>query len=80
MAELQQLKTDNKSKIATAETKIAELKQNQETQVLSTQPIISGFDGLMARVNALGELPWMPSLFIFLLFLAIETRPYLPNC
>ena len=26
-------------------------------------------------VNALGELPWLPSFFIFLLFLAIETSP-----
>jgi len=43
--------------------------------VSSTQPIIDGFDGLMARVNALGELPWLPSFFIFLLFLAIETSP-----
>ena len=33
------------------------------------------FDGLMARVNALGKLPWLPSLFLFLLFLAIETSP-----
>jgi len=37
--------------------------------------IIDSFDGLMARVNALGSLPWLPSLFIFLLFLAIETSP-----
>ena len=29
----------------------------------------------MARVNALGTLPWLPSFFIFLLFLAIETSP-----
>lgn len=26
-------------------------------------------------VNTLGELPWLPSFFIFLLFLAIETSP-----
>lgn len=39
------------------------------------QPIIEGFDGLMVRVNALGKLPWLPSFFIFLLFLAIETSP-----
>jgi hypothetical protein len=31
----------------------------------------------MARVNALGKLPWLPSFFIFLLFLAIETSPIL---
>ena len=29
----------------------------------------------MARINALGKLPWFPSFFIFLLFLAIETAP-----
>ena len=31
----------------------------------------------MARVNALNKLPWLPSFFIFLLFLAIETSPIL---
>jgi len=31
----------------------------------------------MARINALQELPWLPSFFIFLLFLAIETSPIL---
>ena len=31
----------------------------------------------MARIDALGKLPWFPSFFIFLLFLAIETAPIL---
>ncbi|RKE98446.1 uncharacterized protein DUF4407 [Ichthyenterobacterium magnum] len=75
LLELQQLKTDNKTKIAQIETQIAQLKTNYNTQVITTQPIIDGFDGLMARVNALGTLPWLPSFFIFLLFLAIETSP-----
>ena len=39
------------------------------------RPIIDGFDGLMARINALEALPAMPSLFILLLFIAIETAP-----
>ena len=43
----------------------------------NTQPIIDNYDGLMARVNALNKLPWLPSFFIFLLFLAIETSPIL---
>lgn len=77
LAELQQLKIDNKAKIADAETKIAALKGDYETKVVSSQPIINNFDGLMARVNALGKLPWLPSFFIFLLFLAIETSPIL---
>nr|WP_321221855.1 DUF4407 domain-containing protein [uncultured Psychroserpens sp.] len=75
LAELQQLKTDNKAKIAATENQIAQLNSNYDTQVATTQPIIDGFDGLMARVNALGELPFLPSLFILLLFLAIETSP-----
>ena len=44
-------------------------------QVNGSQPLIDGFDGLMARISALDELPWFPSFFIFLLFLAIETSP-----
>ncbi len=75
LADLQNLKKENKSKILAAETKIAELKGDYNTQVLNTQPIINNFDGLMARINALSKLPWLPSFFIFLLFLAIETAP-----
>lgn len=75
LAELNTLKADNKSKIATIETEIAQLNADYANKVTNTQPIIDGFDGLMARINALGKLPWLPSLFIFLLFLAIETSP-----
>lgn len=75
LQELQQLKEANKSKIETKEGQIASLITNQKTQEATTQPIIDGFDGLMARINALDSLPWLPSFFIFLLFLAIETSP-----
>lgn len=75
LAELQQLKTENKAKITATENEITALKSDYETRVVNTQPIINNFDGLMARVNALSELPWLPSFFIFLLFLAIETSP-----
>lgn len=75
LAELQQLRIENKEKIAATEIQIAQLNLDYDTQVATSQPIIDGFDGLMARVNALNELPWLPSLFIFLLFLAIETSP-----
>ena len=77
LAELQQLKSENKSKILAAENKLAQLNLEEETLVSKTQPIINNFDGLMARINALGKLPWLPSFFIFLLFLAIETSPIL---
>ncbi|MCF7568296.1 DUF4407 domain-containing protein [Sabulilitoribacter arenilitoris] len=75
LAELQELKAENKAKITATENEIAKLKGDYEKQIVDTQPIISNFDGLMARVNALGKLPWLPSFFIFLLFLAIETSP-----
>ena len=74
-AELQQLKTDNKAKISTIEGELSQLNLDYQLQVTNTQPIIDGFDGLMARLNALNTLPWLPSFFIFLLFLAIETSP-----
>ncbi|MCH4551754.1 DUF4407 domain-containing protein [Aestuariibaculum lutulentum] len=75
LAELQQLKTDNAEKIKAIESEIANLKSDYDNQVTTSQPVISNFDGLMARVDALNKLPWLPSFFIFLLFLAIETSP-----
>lgn len=75
LLELQQLKNENKIKINEKEAQIVALVAKQNGQVVKSQPIIDGFDGLMARINALNELPWLPSFFIFLLFLAIETSP-----
>ena len=75
LASLNQLKKDNFEKIKNKETSIATLIEQQKLTETKSQPIISNFDGLMARVNALGKLPWLPSFFIFLLFLAIETSP-----
>jgi hypothetical protein len=72
---LQELKEANNLKIADKETAIASLSLAYADKLKNTQPIIDGFDGLMARVNALNKLPWLPSFFIFLLFLAIETSP-----
>lgn len=75
LAELKQLREANNTKIAEKEAEIAQLKQDYTQKVTDTQPVIDGFDGLMARINALDKLPWLPSFFIFLLFLAIETSP-----
>lgn len=75
LAELNQLKKDNAAKIETKELAIASLMESQKLNETKTQPIIANFDGLMARINALDKLPWLPSFFIFLLFLAIETSP-----
>jgi hypothetical protein len=75
LSALNQLKKNNSEKTKNKETAIATLLENQKLAESKTQPIISNFDGLMARVEALGKLPWLPSFFIFLLFLAIETSP-----
>ena len=74
---LQELRNTNIEKIKAAEAKIETISMAYQAKVSETQPVIDGFDGLMARVNALNKLPWLPSLFIFLLFLAIETSPIL---
>ena len=75
LKELQQLKQENKLKISEKELQINTLTQQQNNKFANSQPIIDGFDGLMARITALNSLPWIPSFFIFLLFLAIETTP-----
>jgi hypothetical protein len=74
---LNQLKQANSEKIKNKETAIATLLERQKISEAKTQPVIANFDGLMARINALDKLPWLPSFFIFLLFLAIETSPIL---
>ena len=75
LAELRDLKKLNSQKIEAIESQLAALNAEYAETVKNSQPIIDGFDGLMARINALEKLPWLPSFFIFLLFLAIETSP-----
>ncbi|MUH34367.1 DUF4407 domain-containing protein [Zobellia amurskyensis] len=75
LAELNTLKETNAQKITQIENEISTLNTEYTNVVKTSQPVIDGFDGLMARINALNELPWWPSFFIFLLFLAIETSP-----
>lgn len=73
--QLDSLKTTNAKIIAEKEIRSKTLQANLDKKVSETQPVIDRFDGLMARINALGKLPWLPSFFIMLLFLAIETSP-----
>jgi hypothetical protein len=73
--ELETLRKTNLAKIAESEKLGKTLQADLDKKVADTQPIIEGFDGLMARINALNKLPFLPSLFIMLLFLAIETSP-----
>jgi hypothetical protein len=73
--QLDSLKITNAKIIVEKETRAKTLQTDLDKKVTETQPIIDSFDGLMARINALGKLPSLPSLFIMLLFLAIETSP-----
>ena len=73
--ELDTIRKNNLAKIAEREIKTKTLQADLDKKVTETQPIIDSFDGLMARINALDKLPWVPSFFIMLLFLAIETSP-----
>ncbi len=73
--QLDSLKITNSKIITEKEQKAKTLQADLDKKVSDTQPIIDGFDGLMARINALNKLPWLPSFFIMLLFLAIETSP-----
>jgi len=75
LQELDTLRKNNLARIAEKEKEGAALTANQSKKITETQPIIDNFDGLMARINALNKLPWLPSFFIMLLFLAIETSP-----
>ncbi|MFY7810802.1 MAG: DUF4407 domain-containing protein [Flavobacterium sp.] len=73
--QLDSIKKANAIIIKEKEDKNKKINEDLEKKINETQPIIDGFDGLMARINALNKLPWLPSMFIMLLFLAIETSP-----
>lgn len=75
LAELSILKQESQIKIKDLESQKEIIKTNYQTAITNSQPIIDNFDGLMARIQALDTLPWLPSFFIFLLFLAVETAP-----
>jgi hypothetical protein len=75
LAELDSLRKTNLAKIEINDKKAITLQSDLDKKVSESQPIIDSFDGLMARINALNKLPLIPSLFIMLLFLAIETSP-----
>lgn len=75
LLELDNIRKTNQAKIVEKEAKAKTLQADLDKKVNDAKPVIDGFDGLMARINALNKLPSLPSLFIMLLFLAIETSP-----
>lgn len=75
-AELQELKATNQVLIANLQSEIEQIEAVYKQDVAAAEPVIENFDGLQARIEAIVKMenPW-PSVFIMLLFLAIETAP-----
>lgn len=75
--EMKDLQAKYQPLIDEREKQILFAKAQRDTAVAKAQPAISGYDGLMARLDGLAKLPQTPSLFIMLLFICIETAPVL---
>lgn len=73
--ELKLLQADAQARILLKEQRIADLMKQYDTTVAEGQESFSNYDGLMARINALDKLPWLPVFFITLLFICLETAP-----
>jgi hypothetical protein len=73
--ELRLLQAGTQERILQREKRIAELMKNYDETVAEGQETFKDYDGLMARIDALNELPWLPVFFITLLFICLETAP-----
>jgi hypothetical protein len=73
--EYKELKARNDTLIAGLLTDIKNLTAERDSYKKELEQNFA--DGLMARLNALGDLPFIPSLFIMLLLFGIETAPIL---
>lgn len=73
--EIKLLQAGAQERILQREKRIAELMQNYDKTVAEGQASFENYDGLMARIDALNKLPWLPVFFITLLFICLETAP-----
>lgn len=73
--EYQALKTENDRLIAAARSDALAVDQQKKTTLLQWSSTRS--DGLVARLEASGKLPFLPGLFILLLILMVEIAPVL---
>ena len=73
--ELGDFRTQNETKISELQSKIHFLDSLKSVQKADQEQNIAHYDGLMARIDALQQLPPLPSIFILLLFICIETAP-----
>jgi hypothetical protein len=73
--ELKLLQASAADRILVKEQRIADLMKQYDSRVAEGQESFSNYDGLMARIDALNQLPWLPVFFITLLFICLETAP-----
>ena len=73
--ELKLLQAGAQDQVKLREQRIADLMKQYDATVAKGQESFTHYDGLMARVNALDKLPWLPVFFITLLFICLETAP-----
>ncbi|WP_242926079.1 DUF4407 domain-containing protein [Pontibacter vulgaris] len=73
--ELKLLQASAADRILVKEKRIADLMMNQDKVVAEGQASFQNYDGLMARIDAMDKLPWLPVFFITLLFICLETAP-----
>ncbi|PKV67436.1 DUF4407 domain-containing protein [Pontibacter ramchanderi] len=73
--ELKLLQASAADRILVKEQRITDLMKQYDSQVAEGQQSFSNYDGLMARIDALNQLPWLPVFFITLLFVCLETAP-----
>ncbi|MFC6996284.1 DUF4407 domain-containing protein [Rufibacter roseus] len=74
-AELKQLQEQNSLLIAERQNRIDTLTAQRDKSIAQGKARFEEYGGLMARMEALQKLPWLPSFFIMLLFICLETAP-----
>ena len=74
--ELADLKVELNPMIDSAEAKIASLEAEKQVEYDKVKAVANGLDGLLERISISHEIaPWYISVFVTLLFLAIELTP-----
>ncbi|MBA9077685.1 DUF4407 domain-containing protein [Rufibacter quisquiliarum] len=74
-AELKVLQEQNSQLIAERQKRIDTLTAQRDKTIAQAKARFDDYGGLMARMEALDKLPWLPSFFIMLLFICLETAP-----
>ncbi|WP_066833088.1 DUF4407 domain-containing protein [Rufibacter ruber] len=73
--ELKVLQEQNSQLIAERQKRIDTLTAQRDKTIAQAKARFDDYGGLMARMEALDKLPWLPSFFIMLLFICLETAP-----